>query len=48
VILSQVAVDAEIRQQILDRSRAEQLDLPAEILDRIQHVYSRAPSEAWR
>ena len=48
VILSQVAVDAEIRQQILDRSRAEQLELPAEILDRIQHVYSRVPSEAWR
>jgi hypothetical protein len=48
VILSQVAVDAEIRQQILDRSRAEQLDLPAEILDRIQHAYSRVPSDAWR
>jgi hypothetical protein len=48
VILSQVAVDAEIRQQILDRSRSDQLELPAEILDRIQHVYSRVPSEAWR
>jgi hypothetical protein len=48
VILSQVAVDAEIRRQIDDRSRAEQLELPAEILDRIQHAYSRSASDAWR
>jgi hypothetical protein len=48
VILSQVAVDAEIRGQIHERARAEQLDLPAEIVDRIQHVYSRVASEAYR
>ena len=48
VILSQVAVDAEIRQQIQARARAEHLDLPAEIVDRIQHVYSRVASDAWR
>jgi hypothetical protein len=48
VILSQVAVDAEIRQQIQARSRADHVDLPAEIVDRIQHVYSRVASDAWR
>jgi hypothetical protein len=48
VILSQVAVDAEIRRQIHDRSGAENLDVPAEIVERIQHVYSRVASDAYR
>lgn len=38
-ILSQVAVEAAIARQVLDRARAEGLPLPAELVDRVQYVF---------
>jgi hypothetical protein len=47
VILSQVAVDLAVNQQALDRSRLEGLELPTELVDRIEYVLT-GNSGAWR
>jgi|SRR5215470_696772 len=47
VILSQVAVDLAVNQQALDRSAAEGIELPSELVDRIEYVLT-GNSGAWR
>lgn len=39
-VLGQVSVDRDVLQQVLDRSRAEELDLPPELVDRIDYVFA--------
>lgn len=47
VILSQVAVDPEADRQALDRSAAEGIELPPELVDRIEYVLAGSTA-AWR
>jgi hypothetical protein len=47
VILSQVAVDLAVNQQVLERSMVEGLELPTELVDRIEYVLT-GNSGAWR
>ena len=46
-ILSQVAVDGTVYRQALDRSKAEGIHLPAEIVDRVEYVLTGSTA-AWR
>lgn len=46
-VLSQVAVERGVAQQVLDRSRAEDIVLPPELVDRVDYVFS-GTSAAWR
>lgn len=39
-LLSQVAVDAEVARQVLDRGRAEGMTLPIEPVDRVEYVFT--------
>lgn len=39
VVLSQVAVDEEVRQQIAERATGERLELPGALVDRISYVF---------
>jgi hypothetical protein len=47
VILSQVAVDPAVNQQAVERSAAEGMELPAELVDRIEYVLTGSTG-AWR
>ena len=47
VILSQVAVDHAVDQQAVDRSAAEGIELPAEVVDRVDYVLT-GNTRAWR
>lgn len=38
-ILSQVAVEAAVAQQVVDRARGEHIELPSEMVDRLQYVF---------
>jgi hypothetical protein len=39
-LLSQVAIDAEVARQVIERGRAERIELPAEPVDRIEYIFT--------
>jgi hypothetical protein len=46
-ILSQVAVDAAVLDEVGERARREKIELPAELVDRIDYVFAPVTTRRW-